>query len=75
MDFQEAVRKAIKQYFAGIEPSGYRKVAGGRSNKNTRNKKYFDQMAEDVKSMEPENGETQTHEKGESKTVEMTEDD
>lgn len=48
MNFQEAVRQSIRQYFAGKEPSDYRKAVGGRTNKKTRNKAYFDSVEKDL---------------------------
>lgn len=43
MNFQEAVRKSIKQYFDGKEGMDHRKAIGTRG-KNKRDKKYFDKM-------------------------------
>lgn len=47
MDFQTAVRRAIKQYFDGLEPKDYRKAANTKG-KGKRNKKYFDQVEIDL---------------------------
>lgn len=46
MDFQEAVRESIRQYFAGKQPDSYRKAVG--SKKSKRNKKYFDKVEVDL---------------------------
>lgn len=40
MDFQGAVTKAIREYFADKQPAEYKKQVGSR--KMRRNKKYFD---------------------------------
>lgn len=48
MNFQDAVRQSIRQYFDGKEPSDYRKAVGGRTNKKTRNKSYFDGIEKDL---------------------------
>lgn len=52
MDFQEAVRESIRQYFDGRQPDEYRKSVGSRKSK--RNKKYFDQVEIDLGLKQPD---------------------
>lgn len=40
MTFEDAIKKMIRQYFAGLEPSEYKKTVGARKAKY--GKKYFE---------------------------------